>query len=72
MLDFASIGDIYGEEEGEGPPLSETLKTIYYNAWSTFHLLIFNRQGSFFASVRLQRHELNNRWPPFKTVSLTK
>ena len=60
LLDFAAISDIYGEEEGEVLLLSEIMKTTYYIARSAFHSLIFNRQSSFFVSVRLQRRELNN------------
>ena len=60
LLDFAAISDIYGEEEGEVLLLSEIMKTTYYIARSAFHSLIFNHQGSFFVSVRLQRRKLNN------------
>ena len=54
---FAGNGDMNGVEEGEVPLLSETLKTTYSIARSVFHSLICNRQGSFFVSVRLQRHD---------------
>ena len=57
LLDFAGNGDMNGEEEGEVLLLSETLKTTYSIAQSVFHSLICNRQGSFFVSVRLQRHD---------------
>ena len=60
LLDFAAISDIYGEEEGEVLLLSEIMKTTYYIARFAFHSLIFNRQGSFFVSVCLQRRKLNN------------
>ena len=68
LLDFAAISDIYGEEEGEILLLSVAMETTYYIARSAFHSVIFNRQGFFFVSVCLQRRELNNHWPPFKTV----
>ena len=38
LLDFAAIGDIYEEEEGEVPLSSETMKTTYCIARSAFQI----------------------------------